>query len=242
MAVVEKSGHSNAYRIGMLGAILSAIGILTSGPLAVLVVTLVEPQPLWDGPDVFVDNFHRIQTLPFYFGFLLATGSIMMLVSICLLSRRQATAVVALIFMSIGATLVIFNYVTQTTFIPAIVDAYTPKHGAVLAALSMSNPNSLPWALEMWGYGLMGLGTWLAAGFFGTSRFERIAKTLFVLNGVFSVFGALVASTNLGGVFSTAGLVGYGIWNVLYLALAVTFYRVLLNRRHEQRRSCDGAC
>jgi len=233
MAMIEESGVPDAYRIGMLGAILSAIGILTSGPLAVLVVALVEPQPLWDGPDVFVDNFHRIQTLPFYFGFLLATGSIMMLVSIYLLSKKQATALIALIFMSIGAALVIFNYVTQTTFIPAVVDAYTSELGAVLTTLSMSNPNSLAWALEMWGYGLIGLGTLIAAGFFGTSRPERIAKTLFIVNGVLSVFGALMASIDLGGVFSTAGLVGYGIWNVVYLALAVTFYRVLRKRRHE---------
>ena len=233
MAMIEESRHSDAYRIGMLGAILSAIGILTSGPLAVLVVALVHPQPLWDGPDLFVENFHRIQTLPFYFGFLLATGSILMLVSVYLLSKKRATALIALIFMSIGAAFVIFNYVTQTTFIPAIVKAYTPELGPVLTTLSMSNPNSLPWALEMWGYGFMGLGTWLAAGFFGTSRLERIAKTLFIVNGVLSVFGALMASIDLGGVFSTAGLVGYGIWNVLYLALAITFYRVLQNKRHE---------
>lgn len=233
MAEVEKSAHRDAYRIGILGAILSATGILTSGPLAVLVVALVRPQPLWNGPVLFVDNFHRIQTLPFYFGLLLATGSILMLVSIRLLAKRQATALAALIFMSIGAALVIFNYVTQTTFIPAIVTTYTPEIGPVLTTLSMSNPNSLSWALEMWGYGLMGLGTWFAAGFFGTTRLERIAKALFILNGVFSVFGASMASIDLGGVFSTAGMVGYGLWNVLYLALAITFYKVLQSRRHE---------
>jgi hypothetical protein len=233
MAMVEESTHPDAYRIGILGAILSAIGILTSGPLAVLVVALVQPQPLWNGPVLFVDNFHRIQTLPFYFGFLLAMGSIMMLVSISLLAKKRATALVALIFMSIGAAFVIFNYVTQTTFVPAVVNAYTSELGPVLTTLSMSNPNSLPWALEMWGYGLMGLGTWFAAGFFGTSRLERIAKTLFIVNGVLSVFGAVIASIDLGGVFSTAGLAGYVIWNVLYLALAVTFYRVLQDRRHE---------
>jgi len=233
MATVEKSRHRDVYRIGMLGAIFSAIGILTSGPLAVLVVALVHPQPLWNGPALFVENFHRIQTLPFYFGFLLAMGSILMLVSVYLLSKKRATALTALIFMSIGAAFVIFNYVTQTTFIPAVVNAYTSDLGPVVTTLSMSNPNSLPWALEMWGYGLIGLGTWLAAGFFGTSRLEIIAKALFILNGVLSVFGALMASIDLGGVFSTAGLVGYGIWNVLYLALAVTFYRVLQNRRHE---------
>ena len=50
MTEVEKSAHRDAYRIGILGAILSATGILTSGPLAVLVVALVRPQPLWNGP------------------------------------------------------------------------------------------------------------------------------------------------------------------------------------------------
>lgn len=233
MAMVEESRHSDAYRIGMLGAVLSAIGILTSGPLAVLVVALVQPQPLWDGPDLFVDNFHRIQTLPFYFGFLLAMGSIMMLVSVYLLSKKRATALTALIFMSIGVAFVIFNYVTQTTFIPAVVKTYTAELGSVLTTLSMSNPSSLPWALEMWGYGLIGLGTWLAAGFFGTSRLEKIAKALFILNGIVSVFGAVIASIDLAGVFSIAGLIGYGVWNVLYLALAITFYRVLQKRRHE---------
>ena len=233
MAMVETSRHSDAYKIGMLGAILSAIGILTSGPLAVLVVVLVQPQPLWNGPDLFVDNFHRIQTLPFFFGFFLAMGSIMMLVSVYLLSKKRATALTALIFMSIGAAFVIFNYVTQTTFIPAVVKTYTAELGSVLHTLSMSNPSSLPWALEMWGYGLIGLGTWLAAGFFGTSRLEKIAKALFILNGIVSVFGAVIASIDLAGVFSIAGLIGYGVWNVLYLALAITFYRVLQNMRHE---------
>ena len=36
----------------------------------------------------------------------------------------------------------------------------------------------------------MGLGTWLAAGFFGTSRLERISKSLFILNGIVSVLCA----------------------------------------------------
>ena len=232
MATVEKPMHPDAHKIGKLGAILSASGILASGPLAILVVALVHPQPPWNGPLLFVESFHRIQTLPFYFGFLLAIGSILMLVSVCLLSKKRASALTALIFMSIGAAFVIFNYVTQTTVVPAIVKAYTPELGPVLTMLSMSNPSSLPWAMEMWGYGFIGLGTWLASGFFGSSRLEKTAKSLFILNGVLSVFGAFIASVDLGGVFSIAGLVGYGIWNVLYLALAITFYRVLQQDRN----------
>jgi len=113
--MVEESVRPNAYRIGALGAILRAVGVLTSGPLALLVVSLVQPQPLWNGPALFVDSFHRIQTLPFYFGFLLVTGSILMLVSVYLLSKQRAAALAALIFMSIGAALAVVNYLTQTT-------------------------------------------------------------------------------------------------------------------------------
>jgi len=235
MAIVEESVRPGAYKIGALGAVLSAIGILTSGPLAILVVALVQPQPLWESPELFVENFHRIQTVPFYFGILLVAGSIMILVSIYLLSKKQAAALAALIFMSIGAAFAFFNYVAQTTFIPAIVNNYAAEYNLIISMFSMSNPIALPWAIEMWAYGFMGLGTWLAAGFFDTSRLERVAKFLFILNGVVSVLGALIISIDLSGVFSIAGLIGYGTWNVLYLVLVIVFYRVLQKRRIGER-------
>lgn len=229
--MTEKTACPDAYGVGLRGAILTAVGILTSGPLALLVVAIVRPQPSWDGAATFVNSFHRIQALPFYFGFLLVLGSILMLVSICVLSRQRARALAALVFMSIGAAFAIGNYVAQTTFIPAVVDRYTADLAPIVAAFSMANPSSLAWSLEMWGYGLMGLGTWIAAGFFGASRLERIARALFILNGVVSILGALIISVDLSGVFSFAGLFGYGLWNVIYLALALVFYRVLKMRR-----------
>jgi len=231
MAMVEENVRPGAYRIGTLGAILSAIGILTSGPLAVAVVALVHPQPLWDSPELFVENFHRIQTLPFFFAYLLVSGSILMLVSVYLLSKKRAAALAALIFMSIGAAFVCFNYVVQTTFIPAIVNNNATEFIPIISIFSMSNPISLSWAIEMWGYGFMGLGTWLAAGFFGASPLEKTARALFILNGIVSVLGALAIAIDLSGVFSIFGLVGYVGWNVLFLALAIVFYRVLQKRR-----------
>jgi hypothetical protein len=96
--------------------------------------------------------------------------------------------------------------------------------------LSMSNPVALTWAIEMWAYCSMGLGTWIAAGFFGTTPLERAGRVLFITNGVVSVFGALAIAIDLSGVFSVFGLIGYGAWNVLFLALAIVFYRVLGNR------------
>ncbi|MDH3459013.1 MAG: hypothetical protein OER90_19405 [Gemmatimonadota bacterium] len=235
MAMVDESVNPGAYSIGTLGAILSAIGILTSGPLALPVVALVHPQPLWDSPELFVENFHRIQTVPFFFAYLLAAGGILMLVSVYLLSKERAASLAALIFMSIGAAFAFLNYVAQTTFIPAIVNNYTTEFNPIISIFSMSNPIALSWAIEMWGYGFMGLGTWLAAGFFGASPLERAARVLFILNGIVSVLGALATAIDLSGVFSIFGLVGYGAWNVLYLALAVVFYRVLQKRRVGER-------
>lgn len=229
--MTDNSARAGAYKIGSMGASLAAIGILISGPLAIPVIALVQPQPLWESPELFVQNFHRIQTLPFYFGFLLLGGSIMMLVSVYLLSQKRAAALAALIFMSIGAAFVFFNYVTQTTFIPAVVNDYSSELGPIISVLSMSNPIALAWAIEMWGYGFIGLGTWLAAGFFGASPLERTARVLFILNGVVSVLGALAIAIDLSGVFSIFGLIGYGAWNVLYLVLAIVFYRVLQKRR-----------
>jgi len=230
----QEPAKSNAYNIGAIGAVLTVVGILTSGPLALLVVALIQPQPLWNGPSVFVDSFHRVQTLPFYFGFLLVTGSVLMLVSIYVMSRERATSLAALVFMSIGAAFATFNYVTQTTFIPIVAGDYTSELDPVIATLTMANPRSLAWAIEMWAYGFIGLGTWLAAGFFATCRLERIAKALFVSNGVVSILGALAVSGDLRGVFSVVGLIGYGVWNLLYGALAVVFYLVIRKRRRLQ--------
>ncbi len=231
----DKSSPTGAYEVGILGAILVVAGILTSGPLGVLAVALVQAQPPWTSAAVFVENFHRIQTLPFYFGFLLIGGSILMLVSICMLSTKRAAAFVGLVFMSIGAAFAIFNYVIQTTFIPSAVTNYTPELAPLISVLSMSNPTSITWAAEMWAYGFIGMGTWCAAGFFGTSNLERAGKALFIVNGIISVLGALLVSIDLSGVFSTAGWVGYFVWNLLYLALAVVFYQTLQKRRAQNR-------
>lgn len=227
----NNSSVASSYAVAKLGAILVIIGVLTSGPLAMLAVVLVQAQPPWVSPAVFVENFHRIQTLPFYFGLVLIGGSILMLVSVSLLSERRAPTVAGLVFATVGAVLASFNYLTQTTFIPAVVASYTPDLAPIISALSMSNPISLTWAVEMWAYGFIGLGTWCAAGFFDKGGLESAGKILFVMNGIVSVLGALAVSVNLSGVFSNAGLVGYVSWNLLYLALAVVFYRVIQRRQ-----------
>lgn len=107
----------------------------------------------------------------------------------------------------------------------------------MITVFAVTNPVSLFWAIEMWGYGFLGLGTWLASGFFRDRGIERIAKILFVLNGIVSIVGAVWTSIHLEWVLSPSGLASYAAWNALYIALAAVFLAAL---RQRQRKTETG--
>lgn len=213
---------------GIVGAVLIVLGTIFPSLFAIF---LQPKQPPWESAEVFVQNYHVIQSLPFYFGFFLVGGSFMLLVAIYLLADPQHSPLAGLVFGITGGAIVCINYIIQTTYIPAVVSGYTPDQAVMLQALSMGNPTSLAWALEMWGYGGIGLGTWLAATFFGATKLERFAKVLFILNGILSLIGAVWTAVDLGWVLTTPGYISFGVWNLLYLVLAIVSIRVFLLRK-----------
>ena len=91
----------------------------------------------------------------------------------------------------------------------------------IVAALTMSNPASLAWALEMWGYGVLGVAAWLIAPVFAGRGLERWTRSIYVLNGVVSVLGALATAIVPGWALTTAGVASFVAWNGLVLLLAV---------------------
>jgi hypothetical protein len=213
---------------GIVGAVLIVLGTIFPSLFAIF---LQPKQPPWESATVFVQHYHVIQSLPFYFGFFLVGGSLMLLVALYQLAASPHSPLAGLVFGITGSTIVCINYVIQTTYIPALVSGYTPDQAVILQALSMGNPTSLAWALEMWGYGGIGLGTWLAATFFGATRLERFAKVLFILNGILSLIGAVWTALDLGWVLTPPGYIGFGVWNLLYLVLAIVSIRVFLQRK-----------
>lgn len=229
------SKESANFKVAYAGAILTIAGTLFSGPLAFLAVSAVQPQPAWSGASAYVANYHPIQSLTFYFGGLLIVGSIMMVASIHVLHGRGIQTLLALIFTSIAGGLIAFNYFTEATLVPALVRNYVPDLDPIIRLFAVTNPTSLFWVVEMWGYGFLGLGTWLASGFFCGDGIERVAKILFVLNGIVSLAGALWTAIRLEWVLSPAGLASYAVWNVLYLALAVVFLFVVWRRQSETK-------
>jgi hypothetical protein len=234
--MIDSEKHSGALRVGTAGAVLTVIGIILSGPLGLLAVNLVHGQPSWQGARTFVENFHPIQTAPFFGGIALVLGYVLMMPALYHIAPegRRTRALVATVLTGAFATLIFFNYICQTTFVPALARNYRPEYDSLISAFSFSNPNSLCWAIEMWGYGLLGVATWLAAPVFDEGGVEKTVRVLMVANGVFSIIGALVVSFHLSWVFTPAGLLSYAAWNVLVFALSICIIVALRRRKRQE--------
>jgi hypothetical protein len=129
----------------------------------------------------------------------------------------------ALVFTGIYAALVFTNYTIQLGFIPRILN----ERPGYLAALTMANPGSFAWFLEMFGYAAMGVATWLVAPAFSGSRRADLIRYLLIANGVFSILGAACTALFDRWVFSAAGLASFVGWNLL---VAACFLLIALTR------------
>jgi hypothetical protein len=232
--------HEKARRTGRLAALGALLGVLLSGPLAVMLVSVTHPQPPWRDAEVFARNYHPIQLLPYAGGILLVAALIVLVSSLHASARasEKATTGAALVFTGAFAAFIFFNYVAQTTFVPDLARRYEPANAPIIAALSMSNPRSLAWGIEMWGWGLLGVATWLLSPVFGRSKLERAAALTFVANGAVSIAGALWTIARPGWVMTPAGLAAFAAWNVLLASMAALAFIVLGGHlRHGRKRT-----
>jgi hypothetical protein len=225
-------GDAEACRWGAHAALSAMVGIVVSGPFALMFLSVVAPQPPWSDAEVFAQHYRAIQSLPYFAGFLLVGGFVALMASLAALAPAQerARAATALVLTAAFAALVFFNYVVQTTFVPNLARHYTPDKGPVIAAFSMVNPSSLAWALEMWAYGFLGVANFLIAPVFTRAPIERAASRLFIANGVGSLIAAVWAAADPTWMMTPAGLVAYTSWNVLVFVMVLAAF-VALRRR-----------
>jgi hypothetical protein len=207
-------------RFGLWTSLVMGGGILLSGPVGVGFVHLIGPQPSWSGVDRFVASFHPIQILPYVFGLALVWGSAGVVVAFTERTASRAARTIARLLVAAFVTLISLNYILQTTFVPSLVRGYTPSSAAMIEHLTMANPHSMGWALEMWGYGFLGVATWLVVPSAPETMLERACGRLLAANGMMSVIGAFGTMLRLEWVFSTVGFIAFATWNVLMLALA----------------------
>jgi hypothetical protein len=197
-----------ACRLGTAGAVAALVGVVLSGPLALLVVNATHPQPPWLDAATFARSYHPVQALPFVAGFLLVGGLVLLVASLHALApaaRRPITSV-AMLLAGVFASLVFLNYVVQSTFLPHLARHRSPADDPLIGALAMANPTSLAWALEMWGYGLLGVATWLVAPVLREGRLEQAASAALVVNGPASVLPAVLTAIAPGWELTTPGI------------------------------------
>ena len=228
----EPTPDQRIARSASRAALVGMIGVVLSGPPGVFGMGLLSPQPQWAGVEGFVQHFHRMQTLPYAAGILLVGGFLMLVAQLHQLapSLKRGSTSAALVFAAIGGAFIFFNYVSQTTYVPALVEASDRSRWPEIATFSMANPVSLVWSLEMWGYGFLGVASWLTASVFDGPGVERAARVLFRANGIASVLGALLAMADLSRLLSLPGLVVYLLWNVLFFVMLSATW-VALRRR-----------
>lgn len=221
-----------SYRSGMLGALGALLGVLLSGPVAVALVNATHPQPPWRDAELFARHYHAVQLLPYAGGIFLVAALVILVSSIHAAARDSAKArtAAALVFTGAFAAFIFFNYVAQTTFVPDLARRYEPESAPIITTLSMSNPRSLAWGIEMWGWALLGIATCLVAPVFEGSKLERAANLTFAANGPMSVAGALWTIARPGWVMTPAGLAAFAAWNVLLAAMAALAFFAFRDR------------
>lgn len=218
----------NYTKLISLGALVALIGYIMSGPVAFLIVNLVRPQPAWVSPAVFAANYSSIQDLPFYFGFFLI-GGMMMLAAGHYLDfkedniKRKFYLLIALGWTIVFCTLISINYICQTTFVHNLALHYKPEYDSAISTFSMSNPMSFCWANEMWGYAFLGIATWMMAGYYHDRN--NLIRALLITNGVVSLISATWTIIDVSWVMTTAGLISYFTWNVLMIVMMIMIYR-----------------
>jgi hypothetical protein len=213
----------DARRGVSIGAGFALVGAIASGPLSLWVQARTHPQPSWRDATTFAAAYHPVQALPYALGCLLVGGFVVLLASLHRLAPTEARArtTAALVFVAVFAAMIMSNYAVQTTFVPALLRSGTTSDVQLAAAVTMANPRSLGWALEMWGYAVLGVATWLAAPVFAGSALARAARVLFTVNAPVSIVAAVAAAVRPGWVTTPIGVAAFILWNGLVVAMTV---------------------
>ncbi len=224
--------------MGVLGAIGTLVGIVSSGPVAVAIVSATHPQPSWADARLFAANYHPLQLLPYAGGLLLVVGLLVVVASAHSLATEASRPFTGLgmLFASVFATMIFANYTIQSAFVPVLVRDASPGNAALIAAFSMSNPRSLAWALEMWGWGFYGAATWCISSVFDS----RAVRSVSLTNAIVSFVGAALTSAFPGWVLSRSGILAFVAWNVLLAVLALQWLSAFRKRREPLEASLVG--
>lgn len=236
MNVRESRAAGSLIRVG---ASIGLAGYILSGAAGTLLVNQLHPQPDWVSAEVFAANYHPIQSLPFLLGFLLLGGMLLLAVGHYLNADGpvKAYALLSMLLTTVFITLIAFNYIVQTTFLRSLALHYSADNDAAIRMFSMSNPRSLSWAIEMWGYGILGVATAFLYPYYKSQ--SRLTALLLLMNCIMSMVGVVAVIIDVDWVFTSSGLISYAAWNLLMIVLMILFYKEAKKTGADQRPSLN---
>jgi hypothetical protein len=210
------------------GSIAALIGFILSGPIGFVLVQLIKPLPEWTSAANFAAQYNSLQNIPYYFGFILVGGMLILATAHYLNAENELPldkmhVFLSVVWTTIFAVLIFFNYICQSTYIHHLVINYKPENDTTIATLSMANPASLSWAIEMWGYAILGVATWLLSAYYRER--SRVIYFLLIANGVVSISSVALFIYNDKWLLTSTGLAGYFFWNLLMIVLLILIYR-----------------
>ncbi|MBE0637670.1 MAG: hypothetical protein IH598_04035 [Bacteroidales bacterium] len=224
---MEINSKAEIVRFGKMAVYLNMFGIIFSGLVFPVLSMIISPQPPWKDAELFIRSFHTLQTATFFLGYFLVMGSLLTFVTLALLTEqgKRIWALSGLAINVVFTAIVILNYIIQTTYVPYLATNNPPETSFLLPAFSMANPGSFAWALEMYGWGGVGLSFMFMACIFEKEKWEPQLKRLFLLNGLLSIAGALITSVNMNWLFTNAGLISLVVWNVLVFVIDIVLLK-----------------
>jgi len=213
---------SPQWKWGRYAAAVLFGGVVVTVGGAVLVAVLC-PQPPWRGLSTFIAAYRPLQSFIFVPSLLLPLSFVVVLAGFHCGAKAEVKAwsASALAVGTVGAAILCLNYLIQGVWVPSLVKEGNDLVGALVSA----NPGSLFWALELFGYGIMGLAMWLAAPLFAGPGIDRLIRWALVVNGAGSLLAALAAVLDPRWVLGPLGLAAGLFWNLLIIALAFLLFR-----------------
>ena len=152
---MDTTQENKLYQLVKASAIIVIWGAMLSGPVGTGLTLIIKTQPKWQGIETFIQNYHRIQKVPFILGFILMLGSCLFVAAARLAKEElhKVMGALALVCITVYSALIAINYAIQIAYIPAAI----VSNKELIPMLSMSNPSSLCWAIEMFGYMFQGI-------------------------------------------------------------------------------------
>jgi len=218
MESLNRSSGVKLYNLKVSCLIVIIATVL--GPLSVLIVQWFEPLPPWNGINQYVSSYHKVHSISILFGFVLLIGFVKFIAASISLGEKDQKGhlTAAIIYTAIYGTLAGFNYIVNSSYIHHVFN----ENLDVVEILTMNNPKSICWSIEMYSYGFLGLATYSIAPVF---RASATIVNMLKINGIASVAGALVTFFKLSWVLSPVGMIAYIGWNIFIVLTMVLIIR-----------------